>query len=92
MKIFFISYDLGGPEAYSDYVILSNHIKGLFEFWAKPVKSAWIVKSNKSAGQIRDEIKIKLDSNDKLIVIEIAKDWGTYNIAREVTDWMKRNI
>jgi hypothetical protein len=34
----------------------------------------------------------KLDSNDKLIIIEVSKDWATYNISSEVTEWMKNNL
>lgn len=92
MKIFLISYDLGVPETHSDYIALSKHIKSLYSSWARPVKSVWILKSDKDAGQIRDEIKSVLDSNDKLIVVEMSGNWGTYNISKEVTEWMKNNI
>jgi hypothetical protein len=92
MKTYLISYDLGVPEAHSDYIILSDHIKSLYLTWARPVKSVWVIKSIKSAGEIRDEIKTVLDSNDKLIVVELSKTWGTYNISKDITDWMKNNI
>lgn len=92
MKTFLISYDLGVPETHSDYETLSSHLKSLYNLWARPVKSVWIIKTDKSAGQIRDDIKLVLDSNDKLIVVEMSGNWGTYNISTEVTDWMKNNI
>lgn len=92
MKTFFISYDLGVPETHLSYTLLSNHIKSLFALWARPVKSVWIIKSDKNAGEIRDAIKVNLDSNDKLIVVEMSGNWGTYNVSKEVTDWMKKNI
>ncbi len=92
MKTFLISYDLGLPETQSDYVVLSNYLKSLYTFWARPVKSVWIIKSDKNAAQIRDEIKLGLDQNDKLIVVELSGDWGTSNVSKEVTDWMKNNI
>jgi hypothetical protein len=92
MKTFLISYDLGVPETHNDYVALSNYLKSLYILWARPVKSVWIVKSEKNAGQIRDEIKLVLDSNDKLIVVELLGNWGTSNISKEVTDWMKNNM
>ena len=92
MKTFLISYDLGVPETHSDYVSLSNYLKSLYTLWARPVKSVWIIKSDKDAAQIRDEIKLALDSNDKLIVVEISGNWATYNISKEITDWMKNNI
>jgi len=92
MKTFLISYDLGVPETHNDYEILSNHLKSLYTSWSRPVKSVWIIKSEKTAGMIRDEIKLALDSNDKLIVVEMSGNWGTYNVSKEVTDWMKNNI
>ena len=92
MKTFFISYDLGIPEAQSSYLVLSKHLKSLYEFWARPVKSVWIIRSDKDAEQIRDEIKSVLDFNDKLIVVELSGNWGTYNISKDITDWMKNNI
>jgi hypothetical protein len=93
MKTFLISYDLGVPETHSDYTTLSNHIKHLYNSgWARPVKSVWIIKSDNDAGKIRDEIKAVLDNNDKLVVVELSGNWGTYNISKEVTDWMKENI
>lgn len=92
MKTFLISYDLGVPETHSSYAALSSYIKSLYLTWARPVKSVWIIKSDKGAGQIRNEIKLSLDANDKLIVVEMSGNWGTYNISKEVTDWMKNNI
>lgn len=92
MKTFLISYDLGVPETHSDYVALSSHLKSLYASWARPVKSVWIIKSEKDAEQIRDEIKTALDTNDKLIVVEMSGNWGTYNVSKEVTDWMKDNV
>jgi hypothetical protein len=92
MKTYLISYDLGVPETHSDYISLFQHLKKLYSPWARPVKSVWIIKSKKTAGQIRDEIKTVLDTNDKLIVLELSKTWGTYNISKDVTDWMKNNI
>ncbi len=92
MKTFLISYDLGAPETHIDYSHLSQHIKNIFRLWAKPLKSVWIVKSEKTVSQIRDELKTMLDHNDKLIVVELSATWGTYNISKEVTDWMKNNI
>ena len=92
MKTFIISYDLGIPENRSSYINIADGIKKLYSPWAKPLQSVWIIKSNKTAGQIRDDLSRYLDNNDKLLVIEVVKHWGTYNISKEVTDWMKNNI
>lgn len=91
MNVYLISYDLGLPETREDYVRLIAFIK-TFEYWAKPLQSVWLVKTSKGAAEIRDEIKPLVDSNDSVLVIEIKKHWSTYNISKEVTDWMKGKI
>lgn len=91
MKTFLISYDLGLPETRQDYINLISHIKS-YARWAKPLYSVWFIKSEKTAGQIRDELKGFLDANDKLLVVEITKHWGTFGVSKDVTDWMKNNL
>ena len=91
-KTYLISYDLGVPETHADYTALSQHFKKLYSTWARPVKSVWIVKSDKTAGEIRTDIKTILDLNDKLIVVELSGSWATCNIAKDITDWMHKNM
>lgn len=91
MRTYLISYDLGLPENHSSYIELASRIKSFHPNWARPVKSVWIVKSDKNARQIRDQIKQGLDQNDKVIIVELkGSSWGTYNISKEVTDWLRK--
>jgi CRISPR associated protein Cas2. len=92
MKSYIISYDLIGVESNLSYLKLIKEIKKNYKFWAKPLKSFFIVKSEKSVSQIRDELKNILDDDDKLIVMAISSEWATTRIPVEITDWMKRNI
>ncbi len=92
MKTYLISYDLGLPETYNDYKTLINYIKS-YSNWAKPLKSVWLVKTDKKISQVRDEIRTLVDLNDKIFVINITKiGWATFNISKDVTDWMKNNL
>ena len=92
MKTFLISYDLIGPETREDYVRLINHIKS-FTYWAKPLKSVWLVKTDKGIAEVRNELKQYTDSNDKILVIDVTNaNWATSNITTQVSDWMKNNI
>ena len=92
MNTYLISYDLGLPETYNDYKTLTQYIKS-YSTWAKPLQSVWFIKTDKTISQVRDEIKTKVDSNDKVLVIDVtSKGWGTYNVSKEVTDWMKNNL
>lgn len=92
MNTFLISYDLGLPETYDDYIILIQYIKSHYA-WAKPLQSVWLIKTNKTASQIIDEIKDRIDANDKVLVIDVTRaSWATFNVSKEVTDWMRDNL
>ena len=92
MNTYLISYDLGLPETYDDYKILMQYIKS-YSRWAKPLQSVWLIKTDKTVSQVRDEIRDRVDSNDKVLVIDVTNaNWGTYHVSKEVTDWMKNNL
>ncbi len=92
MKTYLISYDLGLPETRLDYDILKRYVKS-YSYWAKPLQSVWFIKTMKSVSQVRDEIKLKIDSNDKVLVIDVSsKGWATSGVSKSVTDWMKNNL
>ncbi|MBP8591051.1 hypothetical protein KBI33_01105 [Candidatus Shapirobacteria bacterium] len=92
MNTFLITYDLGLPETYEDYKLLSQYLKS-YPYWAKPLQSVWLVKTTKTVSEVRDEIKSKIDANDKVLVIDVTRTgWATFNVSKEVTDWMKNNL
>lgn len=88
MSVKVISYDLSEPETSQSYTQLIEAIKGLGG-WVKPLESFWLVSCDKSCADIRDFLNPYLDSNDRLFVATIPLNaWATYNIPRNVTDWM----
>ena len=92
MKTFLISYDLIGLETRDDYVRLINYIKA-FTYWAKPLKSVWLIKTDKGVAEVRNELKQYADSDDKILVIDVTNaNWGSFNISTQVTEWMKNNL
>lgn len=92
MSTYLISYDLWWPETSKDYEKLISHIKS-YGTWAKPLESFWFVKTTKTLTTVRDETKQYLDSNDKLVVLDITKDnWWTIRIPKDVTERMQKNI
>jgi hypothetical protein len=51
------------------------------------------VKTSLSVTELRDGIGLILDSNDKFVVAPVGDStWATRGIAKDVTDWMQRNI
>ncbi len=91
MKTYLISYDLIKPETLPDYKRLIDAIKTA-TYWAKPLKSVWLIKTTLSSSQIRDELRKVTDLNDKLLVIEITNNWASYGLPKDVTDWMKQGM
>lgn len=91
MKTYLISYDLIRPETLPEYIRLFNTIKSA-TFWAKPLRSVWLVKTTLSSAQIRDEIMKVIDANDKVLVIEVTNNWAAYGLPKAVTDWMKQGL
>lgn len=92
MRIYLISYDLGVPETSDNYKTLISYIKS-FPEWAKPLYSVWLVKSDKTASQIRDEIGAQTDANDKTLVIDVTgASWATNRVSQDITSWIKQNL
>ena len=91
MNKYLISYDLGGPETRQDYTNLITYIKN-YNHWAKPLKSVWFIATDKDVATVRDELRNLMDSNDKVLVIEVTGNWGTFGIEKIVTDWMQESL
>lgn len=90
MAIYLISYDLIGPNR--DYEAVKKHVIETYGTRAKPLESVWLVKTDESAGEVRDALKAHVDANDQLLVVQVAGGWGTRNIDKIVTDWMQAQI
>ena len=90
LRTFLISYDLRAPGR--DYTKLYEALKRLANGYSRPLESVWLIRSARSASEIRDELGKYIDGNDGLLVIEVVKHWATTRIANEQTQWMKGHI
>lgn len=84
-----ISYDLGKPAR--EYEKLYEAIKSLGNWW-HCLESVWIVKTNKSAAQVRNALTPHIDANDKLAVLTLEGGWATMNLSKECNDWLRNNL
>ena len=91
LKTYLISYDLIYPETSPQYTELIKTIKTA-TYWAKPLKSVWLVKTNLSSMQIFQQLRRALDNNDKVIVIDVGNDWTSFNLSNDVVEWMKGGL
>ena len=91
MKTYLISYDLIMPESHSEYIRLINAIKS-YNYWAKPLKSLWLIKTDASILQVMNHLKVFTDANDHILVIKVTNDWVGYNLSESVINWMRGSI
>lgn len=85
MAIYMITYDLKQPGR--DYQSLFDHIKNNYS-WCKGLDSVWLVETTKSAAEIRDGLKILIDTNDKLFVARLQGNWASYDYY--CADWLNK--
>lgn len=90
MTTFSITYDLRNPgQNYRDVI---SKIKELGNGnWCRVTESAWFITSSSSASHIRDAIAAVADSNDKIMVHSVADDWASWNLGKDVNDWLRGN-
>ncbi len=68
MHSLLITYDLvGTAETSEDYKHLIDHIQ-THSYWCKVALSTWVVRTERTAVQVRDSCFAHMDSNDRLFV------------------------
>lgn len=63
-----------------------------FGTWCHGLDSTWIVKTNLEASQIYDRLYLKIDNNDKLIVIRLKREAAWIGFNKQCSDWLKENL
>lgn len=92
MNSYIVTLQLGYPE--NNYVNLIAYLKSN-HFWARPMANVWVIKSDKIAMDIRDEVISKINTHlgDKVMVVLAEKrNWGTCNVVKDVNDWLKNKL
>lgn len=89
-KAYMITYDLNSPGQRYDEII--NIIKNEVSIsWCSYWKSSYLIKSNYSPDEIQGKLKPFLDSGDRLIVIEVQKNYQGW-LEKENWDFIRNNI
>ena len=74
LQLFSVSYDLREPG--KDYPSLITELQRLGA--KKILLSHWVLRSSKSAEQLRDQLLSFIDDNDRLFVDQVS-DWASFN-------------
>ena len=90
MRTKMIVYQL--DDSSEDYKLISSGIK-LYSNWIKVMNRIWMIKTSKRSSTIRDELRDIIEGRGEILVIDITSSgWGTYNVSKKVTKWMKENM
>jgi len=92
MKVYQINYDLRKQR---NYDALYQKIKS-YGTWCHPLESFWIVASNKTAVEIRDDLGAAIDNDDGLLITRLQGEAAWYNLddkgSQVVANWLKSNL
>ena len=89
MYYYIISYDLKKPGR--NYEELYESIKSYYN-WAHITESTWIVYTSATAVEIRDKLKIIVDSNDSIFVARVEAPAAWMGLDDNVSKWLKKNL
>lgn len=89
MKSYLIGYDLN--KTGQDYKTLIEQIKELGSWWHH-LDSTWIIKSDLTVVQIRDNLKDYIDDNDELLVVKLSGEAAWTGFNEKGSKWLKDNL
>lgn len=89
MAIYLVTYDLSAPGR--NYDALYEHLRS-YGTYSHPVESVWLVKSSRTAAEVRDATKKHLDGNDKLLVVEAGSSAAWRNLRDATSDWLRKQL
>lgn len=81
-----ISYDLHAPGR--DYEPLIEEIKKAGS-WCHLHESAWIIDTRDSPETWVDRLTPRVDRNDEIFVVRLARNWWSVRLAPEKVEWLK---
>jgi hypothetical protein len=84
-----INYDLRQPGR--NYDAVEAYIKA-FPAWAHPLKSLWLVRTDKTASTVRNEMNTHVDANDQVLVFDVTGDSWASNFSDSTIEWMQTNM
>lgn len=90
MRTLLVGYDLNRPG--QEYDSLIARIKQYPRWWHH-LDSTWLINTDHSAVQVRDELKRFLDSGDELIVIDVSDRPAAWvGFSKRGADWLREHL
>jgi hypothetical protein len=85
MRLYQISYDLRKQR---DYPSLYQRIKA-YGTWCRALESNWIIATDQTAVQVRDNLQAVMDKDDGLLVTLLQGATAWNGLSTEVAQWLK---
>ena len=94
MATFIISYDINkeGTGYAAANKRLTDRIKEAFPTYWHHLDSTWIVVTDLTAAQIRDDLMRYIDPNDEVLVVKSGGVGAWVGIKQSGSDWLKRHL
>lgn len=75
-----------------DYSAISEVIKS-YPRWSKLMDRVWLIKTRKSASEVRTFLAQSINNRGKIFVIDLkTNSWGSFAVDQNVTAWIKDNL
>lgn len=91
MPTLMLAYDLKAPG--QDYTSLTTYLDTFGTYWHN-LDSFWLLKTTLSAKELGDEVRKRVDSNNRVLVIDVsgrARAWrGSFSDSAEA--WLRKNF
>ena len=89
MKSYMVGYDLNRPV--QNYSELIEALKG-YDKWWHYLDSTWIIKTDYTAEEIRNNLKQHIDSNDELLVAKLSGEAAWTGFGDKAGQWLLDNL
>ena len=89
MATYMVGYDLNKPV--QNYTELIDAIKSYGTWWHH-LDSTWIIKTDQTPVEVRDNLAQHIDSNDELLVAAISAPAAWHGFNDKGSQWLKDNL
>lgn len=90
MNTLMVGYDLNRPG--QNYDALIEQLKS-FSSWWHHLDSTWLIKTAKTAVEVRDELKPHIDQGDELLVVNLGDRSAAWvGFSDQGSQWLKDHI
>lgn len=88
MNLLLVTYDLKTPGR--DYASLHESIKQSTKWWHY-LESTWVIATNETVREVSERLRPKIDSNDRLLIVDMTGREVRGWLPRKAWDWLKEN-